>query len=106
MKEHSMKILNRETKMMAMHGCNLRKVKTVTDTEIIAQVSAFKYLGCKISNGDMNVDFGENMAKCNKWNGCIKRNFIRSMRMEIQYLYNTVSKPSLTYGWESWVLQI
>jgi hypothetical protein len=46
----------------------------------------FKYLGYKILNNDMNMDFEENLAKHNKLNGCrpIKRNFGRNMRTEVK----------------------
>jgi hypothetical protein len=36
-------------------------------------------LGCEISNNNMNMDLGENVAKYNKLNGRIKRNFGKAL---------------------------
>jgi hypothetical protein len=81
---------------MTMLGREQRRVKIVTDGEIIEQVPNFKYLGCKISTTEMNADLEENISNYNKLNGCIKRHFGTSMRKDIkQRLHNTVSKPAL-----------
>jgi hypothetical protein len=47
----------------------------------------------------------ENVQKYNKLNGCIRRYIGKNMRKELQLqLHKIISKPSLNYGSETWVL--
>lgn len=39
-----------------MHGCNQKRIKIIIEVNEQISVSQFKYLGCKMLNGDMNVD--------------------------------------------------
>jgi hypothetical protein len=54
----------------------------------------------------MNMDLEDNLQKCNKLNGCIKRYLRKNMRKKIKLrLRNTISKPALQCGSETWVLR-
>ena len=69
-------------------------------------MSSFNCRGCKVTNERINEDLATNMIKYNKLNGCIEKNFDKSVRVEIkQILYNIVSKPALKYGSETWILR-
>jgi hypothetical protein len=103
---YNMRISANKTKTMAMEGKYMRRAKIVTDDIVIEQTSSFKYLGCNISIYKINMDLGDNVQKYNKLNGCIKRYLGKNVRKEIKLrLLNTISKPALQCGSETWVLR-
>jgi hypothetical protein len=63
-------------------------------------------LGTSIATVDINTDLVENIGNYNKLNGCINKNFEKSMRQSVkQTLHNLVSKAALKYANEAWVLR-
>lgn len=104
--EYNMKISIDKTKVMAMKGKEIQRAKIVINNQIIEQTSTFKYLGSDISIYKLNSDLDNNIQNYNKINGCIKRNLGQSMSKEIKLkLHNVISKPTLLYGSETWVLR-
>jgi hypothetical protein len=67
---------------------DLIKEEKNCNRNFIEQVSAFNYLSQKVLN-DINMNLEENKAKHKKQNGYTKRNFRRSMMVEVKcHLYN------------------
>jgi hypothetical protein len=63
-------------------------------------------LGTSIATVDINTDLVENIGNYNKLNGCINKNFEKSMRQNVkETLQNLVSKAALKYANETWVLR-
>jgi hypothetical protein len=77
-----MRVSTNKTKAMAMEGKYMRRAKIVKDDIVIEQTSSFKYLVCNISIYKMNMDLEDNVQKCNKLNGRIKRYLGKNMRKE------------------------
>jgi hypothetical protein len=87
-KEYGIKTFSWKTKFVLTHGCNQRKIKMTIEVNEQEMVSQFKYLGCRILNGDCRTN--------KKLNGCVKNNFCKSMRTQVKHdLCNTESKRSL-----------
>lgn len=62
-------------------------------------------LGCWVSVSEINKDLDENILNYNAINGCI-RYFGKKRRPEVQMkLHNIISKPTIKYGSETWVLR-
>lgn len=74
LKEYNMEISCNKTKVLAMEGKSMRRAKIVIDGQNIEQVRTFKYLGCSITNYQVNLDLEENLQRYNQTNGIIKKN--------------------------------
>jgi hypothetical protein len=106
LKEYNMKISGEKTKVVATLRRGIIGTKIIIDNEKIEQVSKFKYLGCNISVYGINEDLEENVQKYSKLNGCIRKHFGKNMRQDLQLrLHKIISKPTLKYGSETWVLR-
>ena len=106
LKGYNMEISGSKTKVLAMEGKSMRRAKIVIDGQNIEQVKTFKYLGCNITNHQINLDLEENIQKYNRTNGIIRSYFGRNMTKEVQIrFHNVLSKPALLYGSETWTIR-
>jgi hypothetical protein len=90
---------------MGVPGKYRRRVNIVINNKIIEQVSSFTYLGSKISD-KINADLETRLCKYNNLNGVIKRHFRNKINRDILLrLHNIVSKSTLHFGSETWILR-
>ena len=107
LQDQGLKINIDKTKVMVMGKEDL-KVSILLDGKIVEQVETFTYLGVKIhSNGEMEAEINARIENTMKLYHAMNNTFIR--RKEISpktkmTVYNTIYKPILTYGSESWIL--
>jgi hypothetical protein len=82
LKLYNIRISANKIPAMAMEEKYMKRAKIVTDDIVTQQTSSFKCLGCNISIYKINMDLEDNVQKCNKLNGCIKRDLGKNMRKE------------------------
>jgi len=71
---------------------------------IIEKVTAFKYLGYRIS--EYKSDLEDKLQIYNKINGAIRRHFGKRMNKETKLrIHNITAKAALQFGIEAWVLK-
>jgi hypothetical protein len=98
-----MTISSTKTKSMAMYGNHIQRVKIVINDNIIEQVTDFKYLGYRISEGKNDLE--DKLQTFNKINGAIRRHFGKQMNKEIKLRIHITAKAALKFGSEAWVLK-
>jgi hypothetical protein len=72
-RKYRMTISNTKTKSVAMCGNCIQRVKIVINDNIIEQVTDFKYLEYRISEGKSDLE--DKLQTYNKINGAIRRHF-------------------------------
>jgi hypothetical protein len=86
-----MTISSTKTKSMAKCGNHIQRVKIVINDNFIEQVTDFKYLVYRISEGKLQTD--------NKINGAIRRHFGKQMNKETKLrIHNVTAKAALKFG--------
>jgi len=97
-------ISSTKTKLMAMCGNHIQRVKIVINDNIIEQVTDFKYLGYHISEYKSNLE--DKLQTYNKINGAIWRHFGKQMDKETKFrIHNITAKAALKFGSEAWVMK-
>jgi len=103
-RKHKITISSTKTKLMAMWGNHIQRVKIVTNDNIIEQVTDFKYLGYRIS--EYKSDLEDKLQTYNKINGAIRRHFGKQMKKETKLkIQNITAKAALKFRSETWVLK-
>ena len=98
------KMSSTKTKSMAMCGNRIQRVKIVINDNIIEQVTDFKYLGYRISEGKNDLE--DKLQTYKKINGAIRRHFEKQMNNETKlWIHNITAKAALKFGSEAWVLK-
>ena len=69
--------------------------------KVLNRFHVFKYMDCKISAVEMNMDGKENIRHFNKLNGCIERDFSTSIRKDLR---QRLSRPVIKYGSGIWTM--
>lgn len=103
-KEYNLKISSEKTKSMAFVGPYHKRTKIVIGTEIIEQVSSFKYLGSMITyrkNMEIEKKLNKFQQICGTINRCLRNKTTRETKLKF---YKTVAVPTLIYGSETWPL--
>ena len=72
------------------------------NSNIIEQVTDFKYLGYRIS--EYKSDLEDKLQTYNKINGAIWRHFGKQMNKETKLRIHIIDKTALKFGSEAWVL--
>jgi len=75
----------------------------VINSNIIEQVTDFKYLGYRIS--EYKSDLEDKLQTYNKINGAIWRHFGKQMNKETKLRIHIIDKTALKFGSEAWVLK-
>ena len=73
------------------------------NSNIIEQVTDFKYLGYRIS--EYKSDLEDKLQTYNKINGAIWRHFGKQMNKETKLRIHIIDKTALKFGSEAWVLK-
>lgn len=105
--KRNLKINVNKTKVMVI-GKDTRKINIKINQQQLEQVETYKYLGVKIrSDGSMEDEINERINNATRTYYALnrvligKREISRSTKMMV---FQTIYKPILTYGSESWVL--
>ena len=99
-----MTISSTKTKLMAMWGNHIQRVKIVINENIIEQVTYFKYLGYCTS--EYKSDLEDKLQTYNKINCAIRRHFGKQMDKETKLrIHNSTAKAALKFRSEAWVLK-
>jgi len=103
-RKYKMTISITKTKSMAIWGSHIQSVKIVINNSIIERVTDFKYLGYRIS--EYGIDLEYNLQTYNKINGAIRGHFGKQMNKETKFrIHNITVKAALKFGSEAWVLK-
>ncbi|NSM56166.1 RNA-directed DNA polymerase [Wolbachia endosymbiont of Atemnus politus] len=102
-KDYGMEISIEKTKVMAFLGNDPVRSKIVINNRIVEQVNKFKYLGCTLSYED-EIDIEIKLMNYTKITGLINKVFKPNQvqKHTRTRIYNTIAKPTLLYGSETW----
>lgn len=107
MKEEGMKMNMNKTKILVIGNPDIGTGVKVDDTRI-EQVKSFKYLGTMIDRtGRQDAEINERIEKTIRLYYAMNQKFIKKKEITKQTkikIYNTIYRPVLTYGCESWTL--
>lgn len=107
LEKRSLRVNVAKTKVMTI-GKKEANMEIKLDGKIVEQIEVFKYLGVSIhKDGREEAEINNRIENTTKLFYALNNTFIR--RKEISQktkmaVYNTIYKPILTYGGESWVL--
>lgn len=107
LRKRNLKMNLDKTRVMKI-GKNTTKMTIELNGRVIEQTDVYKYLGVKIqSDGKNEAEINERLESTMKLYHALNSKFIR--RREISTgtkltVYNTIFRPILTYGSESWIL--
>lgn len=107
LKKRNMRINAEKTKVMSI-GKHDRKIVTYIDGKVIEQVEIFKYLGISIhQEGKEEAEINNRIESGIKLYYAMNKAFITKREISKKAkitVFNTIFKPILTYGSESWIL--
>jgi len=87
-----------------MCGKYIQRIKIVINSNIIEQVTDFKYLGYCIA--EYKTDLEDKLQTYNKISGAIRRHFGKQINKETKLrIHNITAKAALKFGSEVWVLK-
>lgn len=104
---HNLKINTDKTKIMVI-GKNNTQTKIQLNGQELEQVDSFKYLGVTIQkDGQNEAEINNRIESANKVYFALSNTFVRKKEVSKKTkltVYNTIFKPILTFGSESWTL--
>lgn len=107
LKKRNLKINIDKTRVMKIGNSNITSPVELNGNKV-EQADIYKYLGAKIQgNGKNSAEINERLENTMKLYHAMNTGFIRKKEISVKTkmsVFNTVFRPILTYGSESWIL--